>query len=76
LCNFGGFATPERRVLFSINDLDETHPAPWECDVKRLAPRGTPRLNRSTVRQTGAHWLRRAAVTRAYESRAQVGSQC
>ena len=29
LCNFGGFATPERRIIFSINDLDETHPAPW-----------------------------------------------
>jgi uncharacterized protein (DUF2252 family) len=37
LCNFGGFATPERRILFSINDLDESHPAPWEWDVKRLA---------------------------------------
>jgi uncharacterized protein (DUF2252 family) len=37
LCNFGGFATPERRVLFSVNDLDETLPAPWEWDVKRLA---------------------------------------
>jgi uncharacterized protein (DUF2252 family) len=37
LCNFGGFATPERKVLFSINDLDETLPAPWEWDVKRLA---------------------------------------
>jgi len=37
LCNFGGFATPERRVLFSINDLDETAQAPWEWDVKRLA---------------------------------------
>ena len=37
LCNFGGFATPERRILFSINDLDETLPAPWEWDVKRLA---------------------------------------
>jgi len=37
LCNFGGFGTPERRILFSINDLDETHPAPWEWDVKRLA---------------------------------------
>jgi uncharacterized protein (DUF2252 family) len=36
LSNFGGFATPERRVIFSINDLDETHPAPWEWDVKRL----------------------------------------
>jgi len=37
LCNFGGFATPERRILFAINDLDETHPAPWEWDLKRLA---------------------------------------
>jgi uncharacterized protein (DUF2252 family) len=37
LSNFGGFATPERKVVFSINDLDETLPAPWEWDVKRLA---------------------------------------
>jgi uncharacterized protein (DUF2252 family) len=36
LMNFGGFATPERRALFDINDLDETLPAPWEWDVKRL----------------------------------------
>jgi uncharacterized protein (DUF2252 family) len=37
LSNFGGFATPERRVIFSVNDLDETLPAPWEWDIKRLA---------------------------------------
>jgi uncharacterized protein (DUF2252 family) len=37
LMNFGGFATPERNVLFDINDFDETSPAPWEWDVKRLA---------------------------------------
>jgi uncharacterized protein (DUF2252 family) len=37
LLNFGAFATPERRVVFDINDLDETLPAPWEWDVKRLA---------------------------------------
>lgn len=37
LSNFGGFATPERNVIFSINDLDETLPAPWEWDLKRLA---------------------------------------
>ena len=36
LCNFGGFATPERRVIFDINDFDETLPGPWEWDVKRL----------------------------------------
>jgi uncharacterized protein (DUF2252 family) len=37
LVNFGGFATPERNILFDINDFDETLPAPWEWDVKRLA---------------------------------------
>jgi uncharacterized protein (DUF2252 family) len=35
--NFGGFATPERNIIFDINDLDETLPAPFEWDVKRLA---------------------------------------
>ncbi len=37
LLNFGGFATPERRLVFDINDFDETLPAPWEWDLKRLA---------------------------------------
>ena len=37
LMNFGAFATPERQVVFDVNDLDETLPAPWEWDVKRLA---------------------------------------
>ncbi|HMF89761.1 MAG TPA: DUF2252 domain-containing protein [Candidatus Angelobacter sp.] len=37
LLNFGGFATPERRLLLDINDLDETLPGPWEWDLKRLA---------------------------------------
>jgi uncharacterized protein (DUF2252 family) len=37
LLNFGAFASPERRVVFDINDFDETLPAPWEWDVKRLA---------------------------------------
>ena len=37
LMNFGSYATPERRVIFDINDLDETLPAPREWDVKRLA---------------------------------------
>lgn len=36
LLNFGGFATPERRIIFDINDFDETLPAPWEWDLKRL----------------------------------------
>ncbi len=36
LLNFGGFATPERSINFDINDFDETLPAPWEWDLKRL----------------------------------------
>ena len=37
LMNFGMFATPERNLVFDINDFDETLPAPWEWDLKRLA---------------------------------------
>jgi uncharacterized protein (DUF2252 family) len=36
VANFGKFATPERRIVFDINDFDETLPGPWEWDVKRL----------------------------------------
>ncbi|MGZ4547666.1 MAG: DUF2252 domain-containing protein, partial [Blastococcus sp.] len=37
LANFGMFASPERHLVFDINDFDETLPGPWEWDVKRLA---------------------------------------
>ena len=37
LSNFGLFASPERRLVFDCNDFDETHPGPFEWDVKRLA---------------------------------------
>jgi uncharacterized protein (DUF2252 family) len=37
LSNFGVFGSPERRLVFDINDFDETLPGPWEWDVKRLA---------------------------------------
>ncbi|HLM45265.1 MAG TPA: DUF2252 domain-containing protein [Myxococcaceae bacterium] len=37
LANFGMYATPERNLVFDVNDFDETLPAPWEWDVKRLA---------------------------------------
>ncbi len=36
LANFGGFAAPDRAMVFDINDFDETLPGPWEWDVKRL----------------------------------------
>jgi len=37
LSNFGLFGSPERKLVFDVNDFDETLPAPWEWDVKRLA---------------------------------------
>jgi uncharacterized protein (DUF2252 family) len=37
LANFGVFASPERTLVFDVNDFDETLPGPWEWDVKRLA---------------------------------------
>jgi uncharacterized protein (DUF2252 family) len=37
LSNFGVFASPERQLIFDVNDFDETLPGPWEWDVKRLA---------------------------------------
>ncbi|MCG5074301.1 DUF2252 domain-containing protein [Paraburkholderia tagetis] len=37
LLNFGGFATPERQLVFDLNDFDEVAPGPWEWDLKRLA---------------------------------------
>jgi uncharacterized protein (DUF2252 family) len=37
LLNFGLYASPERRLVFDVNDFDETLPGPWEWDAKRLA---------------------------------------
>ena len=68
LLNFGLFATPERNLIFDINDFDETLPAPWEWDVKRLAVSFVvaARDNRLSARQAQA-----AAVecVRAYRVR-------
>ena len=37
ISNFGGFAAPDRSLVFDLNDFDETLPGPWEWDVKRMA---------------------------------------
>ena len=65
LSNFGGFAAPDRRLVFSINDFDETLPGPFEWDVKRLVAsfavagrdRGFAAKQRQSINQM---------VTRAY----------
>ena len=60
LSNFGGFAAPDRRLVFSINDFDETLPGPFEWDVKRLVAsfavagrdRGFDAKQRQSINQT------------------------
>src|SRR6187200_2457657 len=66
LSNFGLFGTPERRLLFDINDFDETLPGPWEWDIKRLAAsfevlgrdRGFSPADRRAVVMTGVREYR------------------
>jgi uncharacterized protein (DUF2252 family) len=68
--NFGKFATPERNLVFDINDFDETLPGPWEWDVKRLCAslqivaheRGSsPRTCRRVVRTAAREYRERMA---------------
>jgi uncharacterized protein (DUF2252 family) len=68
LSNFGLFATPERRMVFDVNDFDETLPGPWEWDVKRLVAslavagrnNGYSRKERQRVCMAGAESYRTA----------------
>jgi uncharacterized protein (DUF2252 family) len=68
LLNFGGFATPERRLLFDINDFDETLPAPWEWDVKRLTASFVVAARVNRFRKADAHAAALACV-RSYRLR-------
>lgn len=63
LMNFGGFATPERTLVFDINDFDETFPAPWEWDIKRLVASFAVAARHLTFSETQAEQAVRAAVT-------------
>ncbi len=77
LANFGVFASPERRLVFDVNDFDETYRGPWEWDVKRLAasfvvagrengyPEDTCRDLARTVAWEYRRWMGRYARMRA-----------
>jgi uncharacterized protein (DUF2252 family) len=67
LKNFGGFATPERNVVFDINDFDETLRAPWEWDVKRLATSFVLAIRENGLSARAAHDVAVTCV-RAYRS--------
>ena len=68
LSNFGGFAAPDRAIVFDVNDFDETLPGPWEWDVKRLAAsfeiagrdRGFRRRDRRAIVATAVREYREA----------------
>jgi uncharacterized protein (DUF2252 family) len=68
LSNFGGFASPDRELVFDLNDFDETLPGPWEWDLKRLTAsvavaareRGWPRGERRPIVRAAARGYREA----------------
>jgi uncharacterized protein (DUF2252 family) len=62
LMNFGAFATPERNLIFDINDFDETLPAPFEWDVKRLAASGAVAGRHIGLSDTKCRAVARAAA--------------
>ena len=73
LSNFGVFGSPERRLMFDVNDFDETNPGPWEWDVKRLAAsleiagrnNGFTDADRESIVQAGARQYREAMAKHA-----------
>jgi uncharacterized protein (DUF2252 family) len=68
LSNFGAFASPERDLVFDINDFDETHPGPWEWDVKRLAASLAVAARERDFRRRESRGIVRAAVRRYREA--------
>ena len=62
LLNFGAFATPERKLIFDINDFDETLPAPWEWDIKRLATSFVVAAEDRELSQVSAQRIAKACV--------------
>ena len=69
LSNFGAFNGPDRRLVFDLNDFDETHPGPFEWDVKRLAASLTVAARNNGL---APHKARRAAAAAVRGYREQV----
>ena len=71
LSNFGAFASPERRLLFDLNDFDETLPGPFEYDVKRLAASFTIAARNNGFRKADARAATTASVAAYREAMAE-----
>jgi uncharacterized protein (DUF2252 family) len=70
LSNFGAFASPERTLLFDLNDFDETLPGPFEYDVKRMAASFTIAARNNSFANTDARLATLASVTAYREAMA------
>ena len=70
LANFGVFASPERQLVFDLNDFDETLPGPWEWDIKRLAASVAV-----AGRENGIGHKRRSEIVQS-SCRASTGTRC
>jgi len=71
LSNFGGFASPERRLMFDLNDFDETLTGPFEYDVKRLAASVTIAARNNGLTKAQGTSVTRSAVRAYREAMAQ-----
>jgi len=71
LSNFGVFASPERRLVFDLNDFDETLPGPFEYDVKRMAASFTIAARNNGFSKADARAATLASVTAYREAMAQ-----
>jgi uncharacterized protein (DUF2252 family) len=74
LSNFGAFASPERHLLFDINDFDETLPGPFEYDVKRLAASLTVAAQNNGYSESDARTITKACVTSYRETMAEFAA--
>jgi uncharacterized protein (DUF2252 family) len=74
LSNFGAFASPERRLLFDLNDFDETLPGPFEYDVKRMAASFTIAGRNNGFTKADTRAATRAAVTAYREAMASFAT--
>src|SRR5712691_988093 len=71
LSNFGGFASPERTLVFDLNDFDETLPGPFEYDVKRMAASFTIAARNNGFSRAEARESTMASVTSYREALAE-----
>jgi len=72
LANFGAYASPERRLVFDLNDFDETLPGPWEWDVKRLAASFVIAARHNGIKKKHARKITRHGVGRYRKAMARL----